>query len=1141
MDIWKDVFLKNIYCKNIKKATTLSNTDQDKQIQIFEFLVAETLAKIYPDLEWKVSQVQGDQGVDILGKISCPLSPILLEKSSLLVLGQIKRRKGNYRFDDYKNDITKLYEYYTSNALFKNHSLMKLIFVISTDKETQLDNLKRNMSDVINNKKPSIFYSTIHSPIEMINASNIIKYWKLDMDFVFDRLEGVLTEKQSEKLKDFLSEPNDSFVQISYTDNEQQFIFNTVTKKIYIENQLSGVPLDVYIKWCPDEDAKGVIQLISPLPLIHDSGMKISIRDNLIINMNFRGTKEGTYSLGKIYIYSSSGTFNQIFDLGMIYFEESFYYRYNSLPYTDMEKILKNNIKDISEQATVNLICGHGGIGKSSFLEQLKIYAENNNYVSICLSYPKDNINGRNFIINFVGELLREATLVTKANLTDGIKKFLNIYYQNSWNEDLEKLFYSNDPVSINSIAECLYMIIWYHCLKHPLFIQLSDMHWINKENKEIFNELISQIAVGKKYFINPFRLFLEGRDKEFIQIEGQKSFPHNWHVLISNDYIVKYTLKPWALKDTRDYIYSLFGDNITLNSLFQKSCERLIQYVHGYPMLILEQIKYLVDIGKIRVDKGKYLTVIDYNWTECFTDKIDSAIELRIAYYREKYTSLLDCLIIWAKISEFSSESVWQFLLRKLRQQFDDIDRVLQQSHFLGKEIGKTVFSHEYYKENLKRAECSSNEYIQLAIQYLQKRDYNDIYVQYSLILLYQMDIETDASFLTEQIVTLLKKSEDDFINYNLYKMLLNLSDNYSSNHLPKYIICYNLGEIIIRIGNWFEGVEYFKECLKQIDFNDDTSLLYYMRSCQELGNILCDLLIFTDALQYCEKGINLFRSIEKSLPEQSKTLFEQEYDKLTERLAVCYWFAGNLQKARKLQQKAYKNSCQRNDNYMKLRCLYEIGTLNLHYNVDTSIRQIEDALQMKEYIPAEYKQEETLIHVQLLMGKTVKAINGADDNEIQQILNTTQLLCAKMKKSIFCYESSLNYLIQGTCFAYLEQYEEALNSFVEAIKQAEFSASKNLLWKGYINAAQICYLINNRIQCQYYAQKCMDIFVEYWKYNPTPVPSFEILVSDVIYKSKKLLHIQDNQLYTVHESDCPACKMIAVNIKNVTLYLMN
>ena len=95
MEIWKDLLLKNKKGTEFVNARTISETDRDKKFQVFEVLITETLAIIDPETEWHSLPVQGDEGVDFIGEIQPIQVPYIISRPPEVVLGQIKRRKGN--------------------------------------------------------------------------------------------------------------------------------------------------------------------------------------------------------------------------------------------------------------------------------------------------------------------------------------------------------------------------------------------------------------------------------------------------------------------------------------------------------------------------------------------------------------------------------------------------------------------------------------------------------------------------------------------------------------------------------------------------------------------------------------------------------------------------------------------------------------------------------------------------------------------------------------------------------------------------------------------------------------------------------------------------------------------------------------
>ena len=162
-EIWEKILLKKVYGYELTNTVTIEKNEQNnkRKYQVFEVLVAETLALLDTKTKWETTCGNNDQGVDIVGsrKAECT-TPFLSNVPEQLYLGQIKRRNKGYRYDDFRNDINKLFEFYSSKVLYKDATLMQLIFVISSDNENNIKNLQKNLSKDILYVKNGVLYRT---------------------------------------------------------------------------------------------------------------------------------------------------------------------------------------------------------------------------------------------------------------------------------------------------------------------------------------------------------------------------------------------------------------------------------------------------------------------------------------------------------------------------------------------------------------------------------------------------------------------------------------------------------------------------------------------------------------------------------------------------------------------------------------------------------------------------------------------------------------------------------------------------------------------------------------------------------------------------------------------------------------------
>lgn len=67
--IWETVLLKNVKGANFQNVKTIPDIDGalERKYQVFEVLVAETLAQIRPEVKWEITYGNKDDGIDIKG------------------------------------------------------------------------------------------------------------------------------------------------------------------------------------------------------------------------------------------------------------------------------------------------------------------------------------------------------------------------------------------------------------------------------------------------------------------------------------------------------------------------------------------------------------------------------------------------------------------------------------------------------------------------------------------------------------------------------------------------------------------------------------------------------------------------------------------------------------------------------------------------------------------------------------------------------------------------------------------------------------------------------------------------------------------------------------------------------------------
>jgi hypothetical protein len=105
--VWDKLTVNKKLKTNLKLLQTSSF--QEKKYQLFEVLFARLMELIQPEFHWEVTPVQGDEGIDLIGKKQLFHIPNFNIEGYLTILGQCKRRK-HYRssiLDDLLGELTR--------------------------------------------------------------------------------------------------------------------------------------------------------------------------------------------------------------------------------------------------------------------------------------------------------------------------------------------------------------------------------------------------------------------------------------------------------------------------------------------------------------------------------------------------------------------------------------------------------------------------------------------------------------------------------------------------------------------------------------------------------------------------------------------------------------------------------------------------------------------------------------------------------------------------------------------------------------------------------------------------------------------------------------------------------------------------
>ena len=659
-------------------------------------------------------------------------------------------------------------------------------------------------------------------------------------------------------------------------------------------------------------------------------------------------------------------------------------------------------------------------------------------------------------------------------------EEFLGSVFSKAWKKDISGLL-NNGTYIVSNIVECIVSVLYKSSQKHKILLWLSDMHWISENSEELLRKIITTLKNNQEYLCHKIVFLIEGRKNEMLLTDHKFQYPFAWNNFLSKTEIEDLKMNLWDSKDSKRFIIALLHSNqnkVNNSAPLKELTEYLLKYCNAVPMHILEQLKFLIIKNKIFLKGDGSIVVEDTNWKGLFSDDIRELIQMRIHYYRERYSDLMDYVIVMARLSNHLEPFVSAYLLKKMHICCPNLNALIMEMGFLNIENDSMTFLHEYYNMELRKLEVHDEQIVRDVLEKCNKLQLSDIATELCRIELMFMDSGIDYDSVCKKIKKLFSLSTEDHSKAVLYEYLLKIPQEILyQNDLCKYYIYFELSQIFIRSGNWNFAKENLLKIINKCNENNGDYAYYEALAYQDLANIASGQLLLDESIDYVRTGLT---NIEKWI-----SLFPGDYNRLAlakelllERLSICQLFSGDLESALNTQNAAFKSARKRHDKYMQLRIDYERGGTRLHTNLKDSIQRLK-----KRYIESLecttlFEEESSLIQAMLLVGKLLKENTFRRKKKIEEIYNESMKLEYSIQDKEYNYTASIN--LQTAACARLIQtdsVDEALPIFVKSLEKAIDSNLDELLWKCYINIAQCYFFLDEKEEAVHYAVKCNRI----------------------------------------------------------------
>ncbi len=1141
LDIWKRVLEKYISGYSLPNTKVILN--KESSYQIFEILVAETFAKIAPEWEWEATKASGDGGIDFLAKSKDQIiTPFVQSQTNQLLLGQVKRRKSSYRYDRFCEDINSINELYVSTYLSQGYSLLELLFVVSTDSLNSIDTLRKRLANEQQSHKQILFSANLRAPIHIIDAQDLIQYWSLHFDFVRSLLSNAVDETDLVEFQNYLSTIKCDGINITISDTTHGRIGELYTKKITISVSKSNIPFQFFVKWSMNDETDSSIQLVTPYSLLEQRGMPVTVCGNYTFSITFRALKEGNFNLGELNIIAINQTTSiRSINLGNATFYRSLMPIYQIHPQhrvmKELDRILSNNSK-----FKVTTVRGIGGIGKSTLISEIVIQYSNKGVLCIDVQHNHSILHPDNIMLDVLLKLLISYTKkpLLACSYLEKIKWILGSTYIDSWTQSLELFLSNEDGYSIDIISSVIVSVLINFSVVQPIILWLSDLHWIDAQSTALLINCINLLENNNLYLSNNVSFILEGRSNELLE-ENHKYFcAEFWNNLTFKLNCYDFVLKPWEEKDCQDFINSILGISYHNfdEELYNNLVSYLLKYSAGCPMFIIEQIKLLIGHQKLFLNKNGMILIQDAQWDNILCSEILELIQNRVELFSQKFNQYADWITIYAQTSAHASDELKNYIIENIKRINHNADEIAAAYDMFNLQKSEIIFVHEYFSNEFAKRYIYDEAIISKAIIFLENNTERDVCDTICLILLMDMCRSIKKKEIVKIAKQLLNNNTKDHIVLPV-SLIIHKYPNvvFNAVGINKLEITYNIGSIFMRLSNYTSCEEYFKKVLEMsyLSDNDYVSSQFYLLSCQQLANIYASKLNVKSAILFANKGLSFLSRIEQNNTKTNENLFKIKA-MLKSRLAVCYLYSGDIEKALELHENLCKNPGTK-DEYVLARINYEYYAICLHYDSKTAVKSLHDLYNKAKTIPQMYPTELYLIDVMRMAG----SLSNCSSSEAAHIYDNSIGLSNILKYNKSTYIVAVNYIIIGVSSILKDNcVERAIPYFFSACKCALDIQREETLWKCYINLAQLYKHMGFNNNATNYAQKACVIIENTIKTNGQEYRENLISLFSEPLAILKNLCVLSNELDDALSSTIVKRQSLAVKWGKLTFFIM-
>ncbi|HOJ49313.1 MAG TPA: protein kinase [Spirochaetota bacterium] len=499
------------------------------------------------------------------------------------------------------------------------------------------------------------------------------------------------------------------------------------------------------------------------------------------------------------------------------------------------------------------LIIGKSGVGKTRLVQELEKYAYNKKIMYIYNISDERNKKYPYFpVINSIENIINKIFKYSKDRKDEILNKIKNdlgedgkilskfiLAMKNIVGELPENFLFSRKEkeVFLDSI------ITFFKSVSEifPLTLVFDDVHFWDDDTIQLFKIFHNEILNKRIYILLLIREDLSLELKEFIDFIKRESSENRMSILNIQDF---------DLEETKDLITEIFGkiDNITELAL------KLYESVGGNPLILIENIKNLVEDGIIKQDSDKWVVDLKKMANKKLAGTIVDNILIRLSNIDDNTKKVIKIASILGR--EFNFKILYELIekysklnnLEKYSKEYvlNSLNEAIK-SRIIEEKItekGDILYSFSHDKMiSILTSEIDINEYKTLhriagdIIKDFYKGNEKVFMLAYHYM---EADKKSDAYIYNKEAGDIALSSFALKIASSFYLNALNILDSFEEdknttkrNSLRKINLTIKIVEIYFQLAMYKESIKLLEETIKiaqQNKLNKELAYCYYM-----------------------------------------------------------------------------------------------------------------------------------------------------------------------------------------------------------------------------------------------------------------------------------------------------------------------